>query len=72
MADAARSFGDVPRIVPRPCHIRALQGSWSLNGRLVRLYEEPGTGVLLALDDDGQQVNPLRVISRGKKLGRQQ
>ena len=59
----------MPRIVPTPVHIRALQGPWSLEGKTVRMYQEPGTGVLLALNEDGQRVNPLKVISRGKKLG---
>jgi hypothetical protein len=62
----------MPRIVPTPCHIRALQGDWALEGKIVRLYQEPDSGVLIALNDEGQQVNPLKVISRGKKLGREE
>jgi hypothetical protein len=69
MGKSAESTEYLPRVVPRPCHIRAISGSWALEGKIVRLYEEPDTGVLVALNEDGRRVNPLRVISRGKKLG---
>jgi hypothetical protein len=67
---SAVAHQQVPRIVPIPARIKALQGDWALEGRIVRMYQEPGSGVLLALSDEGEQVNPLKVISRGKKLGR--
>jgi hypothetical protein len=57
----------IPRIVPTPSHSQALRGPWSLDGHTVQMYQEPDTGVLVALSDDGRKVNPLQVISRGKK-----
>ena len=69
MGSAAQDQEFIPRIVPTPCHIRAIQGPWSLDGKVFRLYEEPETGVLLALNEEGIRENPLKVISRGKKLG---
>jgi len=32
------------------------------------MYQEPDTGVLVALNEQGRKENPLRVISRGRKL----
>lgn len=64
----ARSHEYLPQVVPTPCHSRALKGSWSLDGRIVKMFQEPDTGVLVALNDDGRKLNPLRVISRGRKL----
>jgi len=58
----------VPRIVPRPSHMRALSGPWTLGGEVVRLAEEPETGVLIAVNQDGHRLNPLKVITRGQKL----
>ncbi|MFH1765091.1 MAG: hypothetical protein ABIF09_12965 [Gemmatimonadota bacterium] len=58
----------MPRIVPTPVHIRALKGPWKLDGDIVRMYEEPDTGVLIALNEQGERLNPLRVISHGTKL----
>ena len=37
-------------------------------GEVVRLQEEPDTGVLIALKGGGEMVNPFRVISRGRKI----
>ena len=68
MGSAAQQQDFMPRIVPTPCHIRAIKGPWALDGQIVRLYEEPETGVLFALNEEGHRVNPLRVISRGKKI----
>jgi hypothetical protein len=39
-----------------------------LNGEIIRLQEEPDTGVLIGLNGGGEFVNPMRVISRGRKL----
>lgn len=58
----------VPRIVPTRDRIKALVGMWELEGRSVRLMEERHSGVLLALNDRGERVNPLRVITRGRKV----
>ena len=58
-----------PRIAPTPHHREAVVGDWHLNGERVRMMAEPGTGVLVALKDGGQRMNPFRVISRGRKLG---
>ena len=68
MANGMEATDQLPRIVPRPGHIKALEGSWALDGDLIRMYEEPGSGVLMAQTEDGRTVNPLKVISRGKKL----
>jgi hypothetical protein len=35
---------------------------------MIRLLEEPETGVLVAVNLRGERVNPLRVISLGTKL----
>jgi hypothetical protein len=58
----------LPRIVPTPSHSQAIRGPWSLDGSTVRMYPEPDTGVLVAMNEDGRKVNPLQVISRGRKL----
>lgn len=58
----------VPRIVPTRDRIEALVGIWELEGRSIRLIEERHSGVLLALNDRGERVNPLRVITRGRKV----
>ena len=57
-----------PRIVPTKDHIRAICGTWTLRGKVVRLYREPDTCVLLAADTSGKAMNPLEVITRGKKV----
>jgi hypothetical protein len=41
---------------------------WELEGRSVRLIEERHSGVLLALNHRGERINPLRVITRGRKV----
>ena len=64
-ADTQEHF---PRIVPTPSHSQALRGQWSLDGRVVRMDQEPGTGVLVAVNEDGRMVNPMVVISHGKKI----
>lgn len=58
----------VPRVVPTRDRIKALVGMWELEGRSVRLIEERNSGVLLALNHRGERVNPLRVITRGRKV----
>lgn len=68
MAGQTDSQTVLPRIVPTPDHIKALVGTWAFDGRLIQLHREPQSGVLLAKSHEGQQVNPLKVISRGKKL----
>ncbi len=69
MASEGEETRTVPRIVPTPQWIQAVQGIWKMNGELLRLQAESETGVLVALDSRGEQVNPLRVISRGTKQG---
>ena len=58
---------ELPRIVPTRCHCDAIVGLWTLDGEMIRLMAEPGTGVLVAFNANGERVNPLRVISHGKK-----
>ena len=68
MESHARTSGLVPRIVPTARWIKAIQGVWEMNGEIFRLQAEPETGVLTALNLEGEAVSPLRVISRGTKL----
>jgi hypothetical protein len=58
----------VPRIVPTETCIRALRGTWELRGELFVLEKEPETGVLIASTADGQRVNPIPIITMGKKV----
>jgi len=60
---------NVPRIRPTPEHMKALVGTWEFGGQTVHLQGEENSGILVALDDRGERVNPVRVISRGVKLG---
>jgi hypothetical protein len=59
---------NVPRIVPTPEHLGALLGTWDLDGEMIRFLQEPGTGVLVAMTTRGLRVNPIRVISRGRRM----
>lgn len=59
----------VPRIRPTPEHLQALVGTWEFSGETVRLQGEQDSGILVALNDRGERLNPVRVISRGVKLG---
>ena len=68
MGSDADTRQDFPRIVPTKDHIRAICGTWTLRGKVIRLYQEPDTGVLLAADTFGKAMNPLKVISQGKKV----
>jgi len=45
----------------------ALVGTWELGGETIQMREEPGTGVLLAVNSRGEAINPMRVITRGFK-----
>ncbi len=65
----ATIFKSVPRIVPTEEHLLALVGIWEIEGEMVRLLKEPGTGVLVAMTTKGRRLNPIRVISAGKKMG---
>jgi hypothetical protein len=56
----ARPLGTLARI-------RAVSGIWLLNGRMVRLHEDPRTGVLLASYSSGERENPLKVLTRGTR-----
>jgi hypothetical protein len=58
----------VPRIVPTRERLEALTGRWRLGRETVRLQEDGDSGVLVALNDRGERLNPLQVISRGIKL----
>jgi hypothetical protein len=58
----------LPRVVPSGDRIKSLLGIWQIDGEMIRLLEEPGTGVLVAINLRGERVNPLRVISHGTKL----
>jgi hypothetical protein len=58
----------IPRVVPTPGRVQALLGAWELEGEVVRMEQEPESGVLIASRVGGELVNPVRVISRGIKL----
>ena len=60
---------NVPRIVPTQEHRDQILGIWELNGEMVRFLTEPETGVLVAMSSEGYRLNPIRVISGGKKMG---
>ena len=60
--------GALPRVIPTQARSRALRGVWKLDGEVVQMVEEPGTGVLVALDSRGKRVNPMRVITHGIKI----
>lgn len=62
-----KTMGFRQRIVPTPNHLEALLGIWELDGEMIRMMEEPGTGALAALNSRGEWVNPMPVISRGAK-----
>ena len=58
----------LPRIVPTRDRLEALNGTWELNGETIELFGERSTGVLLAFDLVGREVNPCQVLSQGRKL----
>ena len=68
MEKSAQARARVPRIVPTARWIQAVQGVWEMGGEEFRLAREPETGVLRAVDRKGNEVNPLRIISRGSKV----
>jgi hypothetical protein len=47
--------------------IRAVCGTWLLDGRLVKLHEDARTGVLMASYSNGERENPLRVLTKGAR-----
>lgn len=57
----------IPRIIPAGDHMQRMKGIWELDGKMVRLMEEPDTGVLVAVTTDGGRVNPIKVVSHGAK-----
>jgi hypothetical protein len=59
---------NVPRIVPSKEIREHLIGIWELNGEMIRFLTEPDTGVLVAMSCEGYRVNPIRVISGGRKM----
>jgi hypothetical protein len=68
--EAVKTRQEYPsRLVPTPFYGKALRGTWSLDGKVVRLDQDPESGILLALNEDGELVNPLMVIARGQRLG---
>jgi hypothetical protein len=58
----------IPRVVPTPSRVQALLGVWELEGEVVKMEQEPESGVLIASRIGGELVNPVRVISRGTKI----
>ena len=67
MSTQQATSGAVPRIVPTDACMRALRGTWELGGKLFVLEKEPETGVLIASTAGGRRVNPLPIITHGKK-----
>lgn len=57
----------IPRIIPAGDHMEKMSGIWELDGKMVRLMAEPGTGVLVAVTTDGGRVNPMKVVSHGAR-----
>ncbi len=63
---------NIPRLVPTREHLDALLGIWELNGEMVRFLTEPDTGVLVAVSNNGLRLNPIRVISGGSKMEKEE
>jgi len=55
------------RVQPTRTHLEALTGTWEMEGEVIQMLEEPGTGALTALNSRGEWVNPIPVITRGWK-----
>ncbi|MFO8175913.1 MAG: hypothetical protein ACQET1_09705 [Gemmatimonadota bacterium] len=60
----------VPRIRPTEAWLRAIEGVWELRGDRFWLGEDPDTGALQAVGEGGDRVNPIQVISRGRRLSK--
>ena len=60
----------VPRIRPTEKWLRAIEGLWEMNGEPYWLGEDADTGVIQAIGENGERVNPIHVISRGRRLSR--
>ena len=63
---------NIPRVVPTQEHLQGLLGIWELNGEMIRFLIEPETGVLVAFSVEGYRLNPIRVISGGRKMDERQ
>ena len=59
---------NVPRIVPWPEISVHVMGIWELKGEMILFLTEPDTGILVAMSCEGYRVNPIRVISGGRKM----
>ena len=60
--------GRAPRIQPAKTWVRAVEGDWELDGKTIRICEDPTTGAFLAIEEGGGSFNPAQVISRGRRL----
>ena len=55
------------KVRPTPTYLEALIGTWEVDGEVIQMLEEPGTGALTARNSRGEWVNPIPVITRGLK-----
>ncbi|MGW8267284.1 MAG: hypothetical protein ACWGSQ_13035 [Longimicrobiales bacterium] len=70
MASQKRTTSSSRGVRPTADYLEALVGDWELGGEAIRMREEPGTGVLVALNSRGESVNPITVITRGSRRWR--
>jgi hypothetical protein len=64
----SRSSVHRPQTNPTEIQIRRSCGTYQYKGRLVRLYQDPETGALEGMTHDGDPVDPLRVLTYGRKV----
>ena len=60
----------VPRIRPTERWLRAVEGLWEMDGERFWVGEDAETGTLRAVAQDGEAVNPIPIISRGRRISR--
>lgn len=70
MAVQKKSASSHRGLRPTPGYLEALVGDWELAGESIKMREEPGTGVLVAVNSRGESVNPITVITRGSRRWR--
>ncbi len=60
----------VPRIRATEAWIRAIEGLWELDGQHYWLGEDADSGTIRAISEDGDRINPVLVISRGRRVSK--
>ena len=58
----------VPRIRPTKQWLQAVEGLWEWEGEHYWLGPDAQTGIIRAVGERGNSVNPIHVISRGRRL----